>query len=1622
MKKALKWIAAIVLTPILLFIILTLLLYFPPIQNWAVKQAARYASEKTGKEISIEHVRLSFPIDIELDGFLMIQPHEFSLHQKDTIADVRRLTVSVQALPLFHKRVEIDAMELMSAKVNTAQLIPDTRIRGHVGRLYLESHGVDLSESLAKIDKAILENSKLDIALGDTVPADTAKKPTPWKIALEDFSVSKTDFSLHMPGDTMSIRAIFENAKAKQTELLLHDNIYKLKSFDWHGGSFHYDMNYVRQSHGFDASHMAFSSVNIGVDSFIYRKPEISMRLRAGNFKEKSGLNVDALSGHFRMDSLHIQMPDLSIQMPGSDIDANFSMEKNAFANFNPGEMHLNAVGHVSKSDVAPFLTSLPSHYLAEIPDKPLYVHGTIYGNLKHMSMRHLRMNMPGFFNIATNGWLANLQNIDHLKADVDVKGKTGNMRFVKLFVPKSSRSSFNIPNNIDLDGNIKVAHGLYSTNMRIAQGGGNAHVKGYFDTRTDAYKVHVSAQRFPLHHFIPHKDLHAFSGSVMMSGSGLDFLSPHSSVSVTANLGKFSYGKWNLSGIGGNISLRHGLLDARIRSRNPMFAGNFRVAGRLDTHAMNIHFIGNVSRADLRRIGIVDRNYVVSTYADLWIKSDMKAKHSAYGILDHFQFGERRKNQGLIPLLAGSFNVDGTMNGKMLHAHLNGDLAHADLYQLGLVDAASSLSTKANIDIRSDFNDYYYVNGQVGNLRIVDKGKVYVPGDMSLDILSTRDTTHAMIAGGDFHFDLDAGDGYQKLLKGGQQFASILQKQFKDRRIDQLVLRKKLPSGHLYLKSGANNVISHLIAQKGFSFRGVEADLTSSNREGVNGHVLIDSLVDVADSLVFNTAELTLNHTDNRLNYNFAVRNHADNSYPFKGFLDGYLSETGLMANTKILDRDDKTGLDMSVQAALERHGIRLSVSSPKSIIGYKSFEVNDSNYVFIGDDRRVSADMKLLADDGAGVQIFTDDADSLSLQNVTLSMHKFELGKLFTILPFAPKVSGVLNGDYHVIQTANDLTVSSDMNIRNLIYEGNQMGNVGTQLVYMPQTDGSHYVDAIITKEGTEVGVLSGTYKSDGDGYLDATFNMDKFPLSYVNGFVPDQIIGLRGNGDGNLQVQGPLSKLDINGEIYLDSSYLYSLPYGVEMRFADDPVIIKNSRLLFENFEMFANNDSPLNVSGYLDFSSFDNMYLDTRMRAQNFQLIDSKENPRSTVYGKAFVNFFGAVRGPVNRLRMGGRLEVLGNTDMTYVMRESGLSTDNQLDELVQFTNLHDTIAEVITRPDIQGFQMDMSVNIDEQAHIVCALNADHTNYIDLIGGGDLLMHYDPTNDMTLRGRYTLNSGQMKYSIDMIPLRTFNIQDGSYIEFTGNPMNPILNITAKENIRANFSGSTDRLVDFKAGVHITKTLDKPGVEFIVDAPEDIEVQNTLNTKSVEERGKIAVTLLASGMYLGDGNSGFAMNGALASFMQSTINNVTGRALSSMGLDITANMESAADATGSLHTDYTFNFSKRLLNNRLHIIMGGRVSTGGNVAESNGAYFDNFSLEYRLNKNETQYLKLYYEREAYDWLEGQLSEFGAGFMWRRKLQTFRDIFRFKSQKEEIPRAPLRKDSLVTFTNDKK
>ena len=154
---------------------------------------------------------------------------------------------------------------------------------------------------------------------------------------------------------------------------------------------------------------------------------------------------------------------------------------------------------------------------------------------------------------------------------------------------------------------------------------------------------------------------------------------------------------------------------------------------------------------------------------------------------------------------------------------------------------------------------------------------------------------------------------------------------------------------------------------------------------------------------------------------------------------------------------------------------------------------------------------------------------------------------------------------------------------------------------------------------------------------------------------------------------------------------------------------------------------------------------------------------------------------------------------------------------------------------------------------------------------------------------------------------------------------------------------------------------------------------------------------------------------MNSALSSFLQAEINNITGNALRT--LDVSIGVDNATDATGNMHTDYSFRFAKRFWNNRLRVVIGGKVSTGSDVYNRNQTFFDNVTFEYRLSPNSNKYLKLFYDRSTYDWFEGEIGEFGAGFMWKRKLSHLKDIFNFKSDE---PTHRLRTDSTYRSRRD--
>ena len=1525
MKKAFWWILGILLSPVLLFVLLTILIYLPPVQNWLVDKVAAYASEQTGMEITVNHVDLSFPLDLGVDGVRVI-------HQPDTIADVERLVVDVQLLPLFGGKVVVNQLEINNTQLNTNGFIEAAKVKGRFGRLFVKSDGIDLHRETVEVNGARLEDAQLDIALNDSVPEDTTTSQNRWKIHIDEARVQRSDIVLHMPGDTMSVRMHMGSLTAREAQVDLETETYTVQQVDWDNGALQYDQNFQPRIDGLDYNHLDLSHISIGIDSIYYHDPTLRLVMRHVALREKSGLQVTDLTGPVEMENGTLRLPKFHLKTLDSEIAVEMDMPLNLMDSIAPGNLQLRLRAQVGKKDVMLFLADMPQGFRDRWPDSPLQVEGALSGNMQHMEFSDLEMTLPSAFHATVTGYADHLDNPKQLRADVQFQAQGGNLGFLLQMLPRQMQRDYRIPNGIRAEGRVKADGANYTFDVTANEDKGRVKLQGQLNADLMRYDATLHVDQLNVHHFMPRDSIYTVTADVKVKGQGTDFLSPRTQLTADAQIQHLRYGHWNLDNMTAQATIRNG-------------------------HAL---------------VDVLSDN----------------------------------------PLVNGRLNVDALLNTKKLNATITADLNTVNLYKMRLVDKPLSLGLCGHVDVTSDMKLTHYVSGLISDITVRDSSKALSSEFVGLHLNTNTDTTIVRAQSGDFIVKLDGSGNYEQLLKQLTILGDTASAQFSNKIIDQPALRRLLPTMKVHVESKRDNPLVTILKSQGVDFTQLLFDMATSPETGVNGNGYVHSLT--YDDVRLDTINFRLTQRKNHLSFGGQIRNNKKNpQFVFNALFDGILQERGATFGVRYYDSDNKLGARIGAQAEMLDSGLNVRLMPETPTLGYKLFKLNADNYIFLGNNKRVKANIDLLAEDGMGVKIYSEESDPTALQDITVSLNKFNLDEVTSVIPYMPRMTGMLHGDYHVVQDAEGhLSVASDMSVRDMTYERSPIGNVSTELLYLQQGDSAHVVEARLMKDDAEIGLLSGTYYHVGGGSLDAMLQLEHMPLNIVNGFVPDHLFGLQGYGDGKMSVRGPLSRPQVNGEIYLDSSYVESVPYGVSLRFDNDPVRIVDSKLLLDNFTLYSYNENPLNIQGSVDFSDLDRVMVDVRMRARNFQIIGAKENPHSVAYGKAFVNVFASMRGPADNLNMRGRLEVLGTTDMAYILRDTPLTTDNHLDNLVKFKDFSDTAQVVVNRPPLNGFTMDMTLDVSMGAHIMAYLNADHSNFIDLMGGGTLRMLYTPTDNLRLTGRYTLSNGEMKYSLPVIPLKTFVIQNGSYIEFTGDPMNPTLNITATERTKATVTGSNGagRSVDFDCGVVVTKTLKDMGVVFTLDAPEDMQLHSELQSMSVEQRGKLAVTMLTTGMYLADGNTQpFSMNSALSSFLNSEISNITGNALRT--LDLSFGVDQSLDGTGQTHTDYSFKFAKRFLNNRLKIAVGGKVSSGAELQQRNKSFFDNVSLEYRLDDTANKYLTLFFQNNSYDWLDGYTQKYGGGFIWRRRIQRFTDIFRFK---DPAPQRLMRPQSL--------
>jgi hypothetical protein len=1533
-------------------------LYSPWIQEQA-RQAIVDHYRDANPSINIDHFLMRYPLNLELAGVTMVQ-------DGDTIANVGYLNADLSLWDLLHKQVVLNDAVLTAGDYKLGGIDSAMYMVMHADSLHINPATVNLETMDIDLVNGLI--SRADVAMylkTDTTATDTVKEPTKMRINIHDLDIDRLRYKMVMLPTIDSLGAEIGTAHLHDGVIDLEKQTIKLKSLI---GS---ELNaaYIAP----DSATVAATTVQetttesqsepwtIGIDCISFTKSK-------GLYTTRGVTPMPGLDfGYISVDSLDMTITDFYncadvVRVPmslsgrercGVKLAANGTIDINseriAFdsINVNTATTALKASGLMGMGDM--------------MTDNNVAIQLKADGGV---GVEDLRLMFPEFL-----PYLATLPAKDQIKLSTDIDGTIGDIlvnnfdlginNCVKL---KAKGNIQNVMNPTNLSGYITMDGSIHNGNQ----------FKPLFLDKATAKEINIP-------------DL-ALTGDVKMKRGVID-----GTMNAVTGSGEIALdGHWNSHSE--DYIAYVDCTDFPVNAFMPLL-GVGNVTALLDVNGHGYNPFATSTELDAH---LDVENAVYNKYAYGLISGDVSLHD-----------GEATVNLDCTnPDAEFTLDAIGNLSGDSYEWVAQFDGKHIDLQALRFSEeeAVVTLDMKATAALTPKTND---LNGQIaiGNFTYERPVGTITVSDLDAQIAANDSTTNVTVLSHDLFADFNAECGLDTLMARFTRAMNIAEGQYKDKRINVDSLQRTLPQFTLNMRAGNDNVINDFLSSSKMSFNQLRLQASNDSVMAFNSRILAFQTGDTRlDTITFD-----INQHDEHLHYVGKVDNRPGTFDDWAHVkLDGYLAYNQLGAHVTQHNIKDEKGFDLGFKAALVDSLITANVTPYDPIIGYKQWTVNDDNYISYNlNDDHIDANLYMSGDDSS-LSIYTDHNDeNAGQEDLVIKVANIHLADWIAINPFAPPITGDLGADVRLNHNGKDINGSGKISLEDFTYGKEKVASLVADFDLTTDLGGALRATADLYVDNVKTITVSGNLnESTLDSPLLLDFSMIKFPLATVNPFLPSGTAKLSGVLNGSLAISGTSDNPKFNGWLNFDDASALLALTGTDYTFSDTRVAVNNSVAQFEDFQIKGVNDNPLKINGTVDLSSMTSPRFDLTMKANNMQLVNtSRSRKGADVYGKAFISLDSHVKGNMSFMQVDATLDVLPQTNVTYMMTDAtSVITSQSSSDMVKFVNFADTTG-VYVADSLAQSSMAMMLNATLNLKSGSIINVDMSSdgKMQLLGSGSLNYTMSPMNtDGRLIGRLNIDGGYVKYSPPVISEKLFTFQPDSYIAFTGDMMNPTLNIKAIDEVKSNVSvsGQGTRSVNFDVELDVTGSLNTMNVVFDLSTDDDITIANELASMSAEQRANQAMNLLLYNMYTGsDTKSDASLTGNLFSFLESQINSWASSAIK--GVDLSFGIDqykNTLDGQTSSSMSYSYQVSKSLFNDRFKIVVGGNYSTDANADENfSQNLINDISFEYYLNSGRTMYVKLFRHTGYESILEGEITETGVGFVYKRKLRRLGDMFRF-------------------------
>ena len=546
----------------------------------------------------------------------------------------------------------------------------------------------------------------------------------------------------------------------------------------------------------------------------------------------------------------------------------------------------------------------------------------------------------------------------------------------------------------------------------------------------------------------------------------------------------------------------------------------------------------------------------------------------------------------------------------------------------------------------------------------------------------------------------------------------------------------------------------------------------------------------------------------------------------------------------------------------------------------------------------------------------------------------------------------------------------------------------------------------------------LVRGFYAPDRMRYY-ARLDIDSLDMGLLDPILTGVISSTEGLASADLVLQGQRREAELTGEIRVSglktkvdfTQVTYSMPEAV--------LSVKNNRFKASNVAVF----DPQGHRGRFDFDMslqhLSNISYDVRVAPQQMLVLDTDADDNDAFYGKVYATGTARISGDKGLVNM----EIAAATDgnSSFVLPLSSKSNISNADFVVFVQpEKTDTLDNVARKKLLFERKHRQRADAANQMNIALALDVrpDAEVEIDVAGNtvkgrgeGTLNLQINPrANIFEIYGDYTISEGSFMLSLQQIINKRFTIESGSSIQWTGSPMNALLDIDAVYKLKASLQpllqGTTenlggDRSVPVECIIHLGDRLSNPSINFDVRVPgSDPETQtlvtNALSTPETVDTQFLYLLLFNSFM---SENSSQANANIGSSVSAATglefVSNMVSNWLSSSDYNVVIRYRPKSELTSD---EVDFGLSKSLINNRLFVEVEGNYLIDNKQATVNNNSMSNFMGEayitYLIDRAGTLKLKAFTQTiDRFDENQG-LQETGIGVYFKEDFNNLRDL----------------------------